>query len=211
MRKLLVVSALLAFSGAAWGQAGDFWFDYGQSFFQNSGIGTALAFGGSANDIKLDSGYRFGFRYDFNVGDHYGAEIGYAFNHTDLVLDNAAGAALGTGGAASLPMHMHQVMFNGMYYPFTPDKARVRPFITAGFGFDNFVPPGGQAYSGETKVAASFGGGVKIHLREIGGMKVGARFDIREYICPQPNFGIATGGGGGLWQTEVSAGIGIGF
>jgi outer membrane protein with beta-barrel domain len=211
MRKLLVVSALLAFSGAAWGQAGDFWVNVGESLFQNSGIGTDLAFGGSASDIKLDSGYRFGFRFDFNVGDHYGAEIGYAFNHTDLVFNNAAGSVLGLGGGTSLAMHMHQVAFNGMYYPFTPDKARIRPFVTAGFGFDNFVPPGGQSYSGETKIAANFGGGVKAHIGEVHGMKVGVRVDLREYISPHPNFGIATGGNAGLWQTEISAGIGIGF
>ncbi len=210
MRKLLVVLALLAFSSAAWAQAGEFWFNFGESFFQNSGLGTDLAFGGSSSDIKLDNGYRFGFRFNFNVGDHYGAEFGYAFNHTDLVFNNAAGAALGVG-AASLPMHMHQVNFNGMYYPFTPDKARVRPFVTAGFGFDNFVPPGGQSYSGETKIAANFGGGIKAHIKEVHGMKLGVRLDLREYICPHPNFGIASGGPGGLWQTEVSAGIGIGF
>ena len=42
-------------------------------------------------------------------------------------------------------------------------------------------------------------------------MKVGVRVDLREYISPHPNFGIATGGSAGLWQTEISAGIGIGF
>jgi len=211
MRKLAIVLALIAFSGAAWGQAGDFWFNYGESIFPNANLGTELAFGGSSSDIKLAStGYRFGFRYNFNVGDHYGAEIGYAFNHTSLNYDASVAQALGATGAVSLPMHMHQVMFNGMYYPFTPDKARVRPFLVAGFGFDNFVPPGGQSYSGSTKIAGDFGGGIKIHVGHLLGLPVGIRVDLREYISGQPNFGFLMGGGG-LWQTEASAGVGIGF
>ncbi len=101
---------------------------------------------------------------------------------------------------------MHQVAFNGMYYPLTNDKAKARPFLTAGFGFDNFVPPGGQSFQGSTKVMANFGGGVKVHIKGIWA----ARFDAREYISPHPNFGLA-GGNTGLWQTELSAGVGIGF
>jgi hypothetical protein len=211
MRKLAIVLALTAFSGAAWGQAGDFWFNYGESFFNNANLGTPLAFGGSSNDITLGSpDYRFGFRYSFNLKDHLGAEIGYAFNHTSLNYDAAAVAGLGGTGTANLSMHMHQVMFNGMYYPFTPDKARVRPFVVAGFGFDNFVPPGGSSFGGSTKIAGDFGAGVKVHIGHMLGLPVGIRFDVREYISGQPNFGFLMGGGG-LWQTEASAGIGVGF
>jgi hypothetical protein len=215
MRKLAIVLVLAAFSGAAWGQAGEFWFNFGESILSGSGLGTDLAFSGTSNDIKLDNGYRFGFRFDFNLGDHYGAEVGYAFNHTDLDFNAAAASVIGAGtgtttvGSAtpiSLAMHMHQVMVNGMYYPLTNDKAKVRPFLTAGFGFDNFVPPGGQAYSGSTKIAANFGGGVKMHIKGMWG----ARLDVREYISPKPSFGFALNSGA-LWQTEISAGVGIGF
>jgi len=208
MRKFAIALAVTAFSGAAWGQAGEFWFNYGESLFQNSGLGTIAAFSNN-NDIKLDNGYRFGFRFDFNIGDHYGAEVGYAFNHTDLDFTGASATAI-TGVAnspnQSIGMHMHQVAFNGMYYPLTSDKAKARPFLTAGFGFDNFVPPGGQSYSGSTKIMANFGAGVKVHIKGMWAV----RLDAREYISPQPNFGFF-GGGGGLWQTEISGGVGIGF
>ena len=46
-------------------------------------------------------------------------------------------------------------------HPIRPESGHL---LTAGFGFDNFVPPGGQSYSGETKIAANFGGGVKMHV-----------------------------------------------
>lgn len=215
MRKLAIILALAAFSGAAWGQAGEIWVSGGLSAFQDSGLGTDLAFSGTSNDIKLDSGYRIGFRFNFNVGDHYGAEVGYAFNHTDLNFNSAAGAAIGAGTgtttvgsstAISLPMHMHQGTFNALYYPFTTDRAKVRPFVTAGVEFDNFVPPGGQSYSGSTKFGANFGGGVKVHIKGIWA----ARLDVREYVTPKPSFGFGLNSGA-LWQTEISAGVGIGF
>jgi outer membrane protein W len=216
MRKFAIILALAAFSSAAWGQAGEIWFNFGESLFQNSGLGTDLAFSGTSNDIKLDDGYRFSFRFNFNVGDHYGAEVGYAFNHTDLDFSPAAAAAIGVGtstvgigsssSSTSLAMHMHQGTFDGLYYPFTTDKDKVRPFLVAGVQFDNFVPPGASSYSGSTKFGLNFGGGVKVKVKGMWGI----RFDAREYFTPKPSFGFAMNSGL-LWQTEVSAGVGYGF
>lgn len=215
MRKFAIILALGAFSSAAWGQAGELWVSGGASLFQNSGLGTDLAFSNSSNDIKLDDGWRISFRFNFNVGDHYGAEVGYAYNHTDLVFNPAAAVILGGTGvttvgssssSASLGMHMHQGTFDGVYYPFTTDKAKVRPFVVAGVQFDNFVPPGGQSYNGSTKFGANFGGGVKVHVKGMWAV----RFDAREYVTGKPSFGFANNSGA-LWQSEISAGVGIGF
>jgi hypothetical protein len=206
MRKLAIIVALTAFSSAAWGQAGELWVSGGFSAFENSGLGTDQAFAGTSNDIKLDNGYRIGFRFNFNVGDHYGAEIGYAFNHTDLDFNAAAASALGSSTAVSLGMHMHQGTFDAVYYPLTNDKARIRPFLVGGVQFDNFVPPGGQSFNGSTKFGLNFGGGVKFHIK---GLFAG-RLDAREYFTGKPSFGFAMNSGL-LWQTEISAGVGIGF
>jgi hypothetical protein len=206
MRKFAIILGLAAFSTAAWGQAGEIWFNFGESLLQNSGLGTNLAFSNSSNDIKLDNGYRFGFRFNFNVGDHYGAEVGYAFNHSALDFDKAAAAGIGSTTPVSLSMHMHQGTFDGLYYPLTTDKAKVRPFLVAGVQFDNFVPPGGASYNGSTKFGLNFGGGVKVHIKGMWAM----RLDAREYFTGKPSFGFADNSGL-LWQTEVSAGVGIGF
>src|ERR1700730_5718369 len=128
MRKLIVVLGL-ASAGAAWGQTGELWFSYGESILSNSGIGTLSAFGGTANDVKLDDGYRFSFRFGFNQGNHFGHEIQYAFNHTQF--DQS-----GSGGTKSA-MHFHQGGYNFLYY-LTSDKLRIRPFATAGVQFDDF-------------------------------------------------------------------------
>jgi len=206
MRKLAIVVALTAFSGMAWGQAGELWVSGGFSTFQSSGLGTDQAFAGTSNDIKLDNGYRIGFRFNFNVGDHYGAEVGYAFNHTDLDFNAAAASQLGSSTPVSLGMHMHQGTFDAVYYPLTTDKARIRPFLVGGVQFDNFVPPGGQSFNGSTKFGLNFGGGVKFHIK---GLFAG-RLDAREYFTGKPSFGFALNSGL-LWQTEISAGVGIGF
>jgi len=156
MRKLAIVLALAAFSSAAWGQAGEVWFNYGWSLYQNSGLGTPLAFTGTSNDVTLGDSYRWSLRFAFNVKDHFGAEVGYAFSHAFLDYDAAATQALtGTATPLSLAMHIHQGTFDGVYYPLTTDKARIRPFLIGGAEFDNFVPPGGSSYSGSTKFGAA--------------------------------------------------------
>jgi len=101
---------------------------------------------------------------------------------------------------------MHQGGANVLYYMFTTDKTKIRPFVTGGVQFDNFVPPGGQSYNGSTKFGANFGAGIKVHIK---GMWA-ARVDAREYVTPKPSFGFALNSGA-LWQTEISAGVGIGF
>ena len=206
MKKLALVLAVGCFSTMAWGQAGEFWFNFGESFLGSPGLGTPLAFGGTSSDVTMGNSYRFSFRFNFNVKDHYGAEVGYAFNHSDLNYNAAAVSALGGTGTVSEGMHFHQGTFNALYYPFTPTDAKVRPFVTAGVQFDNFVPPGGYSYSGSTKFGANFGAGVKVHIKGIWA----ARLDAREYVTPKPSFGFFMNSGS-LWQTEVSAGVGIGF
>jgi len=107
-----------------------------------------------------------------------------------------------TGGMA-----FHQVMLNAMYYPLTTDKAKVRGFVTGGGGFVRFNPPGSSVSNGggSTGGVANFGAGVKAHVAG----RWGVRFDLREYLMNKP-FDLPLKSGA-LWQTEISAGVGIGF
>lgn len=198
MKKLAVVLAL-GFAGAAYGQTGELWFSFGESLLSNNGIGTVEAFGGTPNDVKLDNGYRFSFRFGFNQGARFGHEVQYAFNHTQF--DTTA-----IGGDKEA-MHFHQGGYNFLYY-FVTDRSRIRPFATAGVGFDDFVPPGGGInYGSQNKFMENVGAGVKFHIK---GMFAG-RVDFREYFCGKPNFGELAMTNGILRQTEVSAGVGVGF
>ena len=208
MRKLAVVLAL-ACSSAAWAQTGELWFNFGESRLADNGIGTEnlSPFGGpvsgaTGNDVQLNSGWRFSFRFGFNQGDHFGHEIQYAYNRTALQI-NAPPADASTTGMA-----IHQGGYNFLYYILTSDKSRIRPFVTVGAMFDDFVPPGASAGygGGSNKFGGNFGGGMKIHIKGIWA----GRVDVREYVSGKPSFGFALNSGA-LWQTEISAGVGIGF
>ena len=198
MKRLPLLLALGCFSTMAWGQAGQFFFNFGESL-TNANLGTDQVFGGHSNDVQFTDGYRFSFRFNFDVGDRYGAEVGYAFNHTNLKFNDQGGAE---GG-----MHYHQGTFNALYYPFTSTSSRIRPFGTAGIQFTDFVPPGGAInYGSENKFGANFGAGVKVHVRGMWGV----RFDVRDYIMGKPNFGFLGMQSGALNIIEASAGVGIG-
>jgi hypothetical protein len=199
------VALTFAFSGAAWAQTGELWFDLGQSLLSNSGIGTTQAIGGTGNDVQLTDGFRFGFRFGFNQGEHFGHEVQYAYNRTQLQFNT--NSVSNTNTVSKTGMAIHQSGYNFLYY-LTSDKSKIRPFGTAGVHFDNFVPPGNSVSSGggSTKIGANFGGGVKVRIKGIWA----ARVDVREYFTPKPSFGLALNSGT-LRQTEISAGVGIGF
>lgn len=198
MNRLAVVLAVVV-SGSAWAQTGELWVNFGESVLSNAGIGTNQIFGGKPNDIQLDDGFRFGFRFGFNQGDHIGHEFGYAYNRTQLQFNVPTVTKQG--------MAFHQSGYNFLYY-LTSDKSKVRPFGTAGVHFDNFVPPGNSLSSGggSTKFGANVGGGLKVHIKGIWA----ARVDLREYFTGKPNFGLLMKSGV-LEQTEISAGVGVGF
>jgi hypothetical protein len=195
MKKLVAVLAL-SFAGAAWGQTGELWFSFGESILSSNNIGNVPVSLTTNAPVSLDDGYRFSFRFGFNQGDHFGHEVQYAFNHTQLDI-----------GGQKTGMHFHQGGYNFLYY-LTKDRSRIRPFATAGINFDDFVPPGGGInYGSQNKFAGNVGAGVKFHIK---GMWAG-RVDLREYFSGKPDFGVFMGGSGALLQTEISAGVGIGF
>jgi hypothetical protein len=199
MIKFVAVLGML-FSSSAWAQTGELWVNFGESLLSNSGIGTTSLFGGTSNDIKLTDGFRFGFRFGFNQGEHFGHEIGYAYNRTQFQINNPP-------PTSQQGMAIHQSGYNFLYYLIS-DKSKIRPFATAGVHFDNFVPPGNSLSSGggSTKFGANVGGGIKVHIKGIWAV----RADVREYFTPKPSFGLLMKSGV-LDQTEISAGIGVGF
>jgi Outer membrane protein beta-barrel domain len=196
--KTFAVILAMGFSSCAWAQTGELWFDLGRSLISNSGIGTDQSFGGNKDDVQLTDGFRFGFRFGFNQGAHYGHELQYAYNRTQLKFNDQGGSESG--------MAIHQGGYNFLYY-LTPDGFRIRPFGTGGIHFNNYVPPGASVGSGggETKVGFNYGVGVKVRV----GSLFGVRFDLRQYVNGKP-FGLPLADGL-LRQTEVSAGFGIGF
>jgi hypothetical protein len=195
MRQLWLPLLFVVGSSIAWAQSGELFFSAGESILSNNGIGSASP-AGSQNDYQLDDGFRFGFRFGFNTDGHFGHELQYAYNHTHLLFQG-----VDLGGMA-----IHQGGYNFLVYA-TRDSAKIRPFVTGGGHFSNFVPPGSSATSGggSTKFGFNYGAGVKAKLTNI----VAIRFDVRRYDTPKP-FDLYQNDGW-LHQVEVSAGVGIHF
>lgn len=162
----------------------------------NTGLGT-LSTTGTKNDFKLDNGFKFAFRFGFNVGDYTGHEMQYAYSRTHLI----------SGGVDTGGMAIHQGGYNFLLYALK-NGSRVRPFGTGGVHFANYVPPGASASYGQgsTKFGVNYGGGVKVRVTDT----IGVRFDVRRYETPKPDFGLLLRSGW-LHQTEVSAGVGFLF
>ena len=195
MRRLLA-GFFFVCAATAWAQSGELWFSAGSSLLSNTALGTTSATG-KADDFHLDSGFKFALRFGFNVGEHAGHEIQYAYSRTHLI----------SGGVDSRGMAIHQGGYNYLAY-LTKDGSRVRPFGTGGVQFANYVPPGASASYGQgsTKFGVNYGGGVKVRMTDT----LALRFDLRRYETPKPDFGLLKRDGW-LHQTEVSAGVGFVF
>src|SRR5689334_13511389 len=198
MRKLAVMAVLAcAGAGSAWGQLFEVWFNGGQSLLSNKGLGTLNVDqtgrplpGASKNDFQLEDGFRFSFRMTLNNESHFGHEVQYAYSRTSLHTPAVAGTPSGPGlpGIPATPasdqgMAIHQGGYNFLVYA-TKEGTRIRPFATGGLGFSNYVPPGSSATSGggSTKFGVNYGGGVKVRLTSL----FGVRFDVRQYTTPKP-------------------------
>ena len=193
-----IIAVLGLMSGCvAFAQVAEFGVTGGASLLRNNSLVPVELGDGTSADTKLADGFRLGFRITLNTYRFFGHEVGYAYNRTQLKIENVE----------DFGMAIHQGFYNFLAYAL-PEGAPVRPFATAGAHFANFVPPGASATSGggDTNFGLNYGGGIKARL----GPKFIIRFDVRQYHTPKPDFFVQAPTGW-LRQTEVSAGFGIGI
>lgn len=202
--KLPLAIVALTFSGAAFAQNAEFWFNAGESIYENRSLGAADPVLGSPNDFQLgQSGFRFGFRGDLDPGDHLGYELSYAYSNMSL---NYLGASQGGG-------NVHTVAGDVLWH-FIKRDSRVRPFVMGGIGFSTFVPPGGSLNSGgnSSEFLVNYGVGVKVKAFSKFGRDWGFRADLDQFQY----FGKPFGGdffrqSGLLMTTSATVGFGILF
>lgn len=186
---------MLLFAAAVFGQVFEAGVHGGLSKMNNSDLGSTS---GLPNDptsrLSLTDGWLFGFRMTINNFRYFGNEFGYSYNRTKLRFNTVPPEEQG--------MAVHQGFYNFLAYA-QPEGSRVRPFGGGGVHFSNFVPPGSSATQGggTTKFGINYGGGVKIRIHPM----FGIRFDWHQYRTPKP-FDLP-GAGGWLRQNEFSAGF----
>lgn len=196
---------LIVFAGALHAQSGEFWLDGGASILLNNGIGSPIP-GGSENAVKLDDGFRFAIRFDYNASGHFGHELQYAYNRS--ALSDSTGLLLPQ--PESEKMAIHQIGYNLLYYfNANSEEKRVRPFLTAGADLDVFSAPASANFrGGDPRPGFNYGGGVKYRISTL----FAWRFDIRGYDSGKPDWnGVLHHQSGMLQQFEASVGFGAYF
>jgi hypothetical protein len=178
------VFALLAFGSLAQAQVGEIGGFGGVHRISEKDLGSGYS---------LDDGWLFGFRLTLNSYRFMGHEFGYAYNRTTWTnaLNVEAGSAI------------HRGFYNFLVYA-VPEGAPVRPFGTGGVHFNNYIFPGYSVTQGggSTKFGLNYGGGVKVRVTSMWGV----RFDIRQYWNGKP-FGDFLFGSGNTQLLEISAGF----
>lgn len=190
-----LTALLLLVCSAAFPQAAEFSIHGGASRLNNPNLGT-LTGAGTALRFSLTNGWRIGFRTTLNNWRYFGHEFGYAYNRTQLRLEN--------DGSES-GMAIHQGFYNFLAYA-TEEGSRIRPFAAGGGHFNNYTPPGTSVTSGggSTKLGFNYGGGIKVRISSI----FAIRFDARYYQNAKP-FSFLENRSGLIGQLEVSAGFGL--
>jgi opacity protein-like surface antigen len=195
MRRFLLLLLLFGLAGSAFAQVGEVSLSFGEGRARNNSLGS-LATTTGAEEAKLNTGFRFGFRFTINNWRFFGHEIGYAYTRSHL-----ESPSLG-----SISMPIHQGMYNFLAYA-TPEGSRIRPFATGGVHFASFYPPGASVFQGNgvTKFGFNYGAGIKAKVSS----SFLVRVDVRDYVQGKPDF--FTGTSGMLHILEVSAGLGFVF
>ena len=204
MRFRYIVLAGCLCSSAGFSQSFEAAISGGVSRFGDAKLGTATGISTDPQYV-LQNGFRLTFRMTLNSWRFFGHEFGYSYNHTSLQIPPISTPVLGgftTTPAQTISVPIHQGFYDFLAYA-TPEGTRIRPFAAGGVQFSGFFPPGTSVYYGNqvTKYGINYGGGLKVRLTSIWGI----RFDARFYNMGKPfDFPNQTGR---LIQQEYSVGV----
>jgi opacity protein-like surface antigen len=152
----------------------------GVSRFDDSKLGTATGVPTDPQYVMKD-GFRLAFRMTLNSWRFFGHEFGYAYNHTSVgvppITLSTGLAGVTTTPAQTISVPIHQGFYDFLAYA-RPEGSRIRPFAAGGVQFSGFFPPGTSIYYGNqvTKYGINYGGGLKVRLTSIWGIRLDARF-----------------------------------
>jgi len=130
---------------------------------------------GTVVGLQLDNGWLFGFHLTLNNYRFFGHEVGYSYNRTTMKFEQGRAGGAGTA--------IHRGFYNFLVYA-SPEGSVVRPFVAGGVHFQNYVWPGlsGVSGGGSTKFGFNYGGGIKLRVSHL----FGIRFDVRDYRNGKP-------------------------
>lgn len=183
-------------TAGAYGQGAEASLSVGAAIYTDKNLGDLGIVGATQETLRLQNGFRISARFGVNSWRFFGHEFGYGYNRTKLVF----------GSQGDVGMGVHHGFYDFVAHAL-PEGSSLRPFVCGGAGFSTFFPPGTSAFAGNgiTKVNYNYGGGFKVRLSTIYGM----RFDLRDYVTGKP-FDLPNVRGR-LHNIEASAGIALFF
>ncbi len=214
------VGAVLAFAGTALAQQPatpqtfEIGITGGASFFQqkNDALQTELMPSGMIQGNLTE-----------NFANYFGLEQSFGYSQNNLRFHDIFN---GVAETITLSQHLYQFQNNVLFY-LKPKTSYIRPYFSAGVGLVSYQPTdaakselaqpvaaplGGSAFQNDTKLAFTYGGGIKVKLSEHFGVRAG----VMGLLSREPHYGFANFGAlpqitippnGFLNGLEVSSGL----
>lgn len=151
---------------------------------------TASESGASPVSLDYNSGYSFGFGVVENLAERFGAEMRYGIGSLPLDVGNSTAESATT----VREHHVHGIIYSVLCYPRGWKRGRLVPYALSGIGASLFQPSddpeamaGGVSLKNRWKLAGEVGGGVRLYLDRLWGL----RFEVRDRITGTPDYGLA--------------------
>jgi hypothetical protein len=160
-------------------------------------IGFPQALTPTPGQVKFDAVGRFGTRFGVYTRGHWSEEFFYNVESNGMKISQGGTAPKTT----DVRLRIHNYGANALYYLVETETHAIQPFLSAGLGGGFYQirqesraflndPAGGNLRDMDNSnvLVFNYGFGIKTHSTG----RFGVRMDIRDYLGPQPTFGLAT-------------------
>jgi outer membrane protein OmpA-like peptidoglycan-associated protein len=183
--------------------------EYELSFFGGASYYRGMR---DAFDTKLVRGGVLGTRFTANPWNHVGIETGINIYGVNNIRFRA------TTPPRSFGSRTFSLYFNPVFH-FTDRMARLRPYVTAGFGMNTYYPTreakaeaAAVGFSGlDTSIKPAINAGIGLKWRMNKAGWAGMRFDLRGIMSDNPQFKIVPSADKTLWGVQPTVGINFWF
>ncbi len=144
--------------------------------------------------FSLDQVIRSGMRANVYTRGHWGQEFYYSFEQSDVHIARITNPK----ARVDLPIQIHNLGINALYYFSDDEQRRTRPFVSAGLGAMIYRPtpeakqialdPFGANlgdFDQSNELTFNYGAGVKTRVTS----RFGLRLDVRGFLNRNPSFG----------------------
>jgi hypothetical protein len=202
---LLSVFCLLGFAGSTWAQglsfkSAELSLSMGETSFQSKPftIGQPQSSTPITGSMQLNSSKMYEARINFYTKDRWGAEALYGYQYSGVTFKTNQPSSF------SVPLQIHTIGVNLLYFPFGKANSTWRPFLTVGGGAVIYRPSTGGAAAAKDPLQGNFdtffetsraSGNVGVGLKRPITNTIGFRADAGLVLTRVPTFGLPESSG----------------